>query len=93
MSRRRAAWPANAGEAGQSLVEFAMIVTVVMLFLLGMLEFGFVFDHHLTLEYATAKAPARGRPWPTAAARWGAAPASRRMRRRSTRRSSPPSSA
>jgi TadE-like protein len=30
-----------------------MIITVVMLLLLGMLEFGFVFDHHLTLEYAT----------------------------------------
>jgi hypothetical protein len=38
---------------GQSLVEFSMIITVVMLLLLGMLEFGFVFDHHLTLEYAT----------------------------------------
>ena len=30
-----------------------MIITVVMLLLLGMLEFGFLFDHHLTLEYAT----------------------------------------
>ena len=38
---------------GQSLVEFSMIITVIMLLLLGMLEFGFVFDHHLTLEYAT----------------------------------------
>jgi hypothetical protein len=38
---------------GQSLVEFSMIITVVMLLLLGMLEFGFVFDHHLTLEYST----------------------------------------
>ena len=40
-------------EHGQSLVEFSMIITVVMLLLLGMLEFGFLFDHHLTLEYAT----------------------------------------
>lgn len=38
---------------GQSLVEFAMIVTVMMLMLLGMLEFGFIFDQHLTLEYAS----------------------------------------
>ena len=30
-----------------------MVVTVVMLLLLGMLEFGFVFDQHLTLEYAS----------------------------------------
>jgi TadE-like protein len=41
------------GERGQSLVEFSMIVTVAMLMLLGMLEFGFIFDHHLSLEYAT----------------------------------------
>jgi hypothetical protein len=30
-----------------------MIITVIMLLLLGMVEFGFIFDHHLTLEYAT----------------------------------------
>ena len=41
------------GERGQSLVEFSMIVTVMMLLLLGMLEFGFVFDQHLTLEYSS----------------------------------------
>ena len=40
-------------EGGQSLVEFAMIVTVAMLMHLGMVEFGFIFDHHLSLEYAT----------------------------------------
>jgi len=40
-------------QRGQSLVEFSMIVTVMMLMLLGMLEFGFVFDQHLTLEYAS----------------------------------------
>lgn len=43
----------RSGRRGQSMVEFAMIVSVVMLLLLGMLEFGFVFDHHLSLEYAT----------------------------------------
>ena len=40
-------------QRGQSLVEFSMVVTVMMLLLLGMLEFGFVFDHHLTIEYAS----------------------------------------
>lgn len=30
-----------------------MVITVIMLMLLGMVEFGFIFDHHLTLEYAT----------------------------------------
>jgi hypothetical protein len=40
-------------ERGQSLVEFAMIITVMMLLLLGMLEFGFLFDQHLTIEYSS----------------------------------------
>jgi Flp pilus assembly protein TadG len=40
-------------EEGQSLVEFSMIITVMMLLLLGMLEFGFLFDQHLTLEYSS----------------------------------------
>lgn len=38
---------------GQSLVEFSMVITVVLLFLLGILEFGFVFDQHITLEYSS----------------------------------------
>ena len=38
---------------GQGLVEFADVVPVFVLLLLGMLEFGFAFSHHLTLEYAT----------------------------------------
>ena len=71
-----------------------MIITVVMLLLLGMLEFGFLFDHHLTLEYATREG-----------ARVGAALGQRRRARRvqhrpvsrtppmSTSRSSRPSSA
>ena len=55
MSRRRAA----AGRAprradrGQSTVEFALIVPVFMLLLLGLLEFGMAFDHTITLSYAT----------------------------------------
>ena len=53
MRRRRAIGRTGEREDGQSLVEFSMIITVIMLLLLGMLEFGFLFDHHLTLEYAT----------------------------------------
>ena len=49
----RARRPDRDASQGQSLVEFAMIVTVMMLLLLGMLEFGFIFDQHLTLEYAS----------------------------------------
>jgi Flp pilus assembly protein TadG len=40
-------------ERGQSLVEFALIVPVVTLILLGTLEFGLAFNNNLTLEYAT----------------------------------------
>ena len=39
--------------AGQGLVEFALIVPVMLMLLLGMLEFGFAFDAHLNLEYAS----------------------------------------
>ncbi len=39
--------------SGQALVEFAILVPAFMIVLFGMLEFGFVFSHHLTLEYAT----------------------------------------
>jgi hypothetical protein len=40
-------------ERGQTVVEFALIVPVFTLILLGMLEFGFVFDHTLTIQYAS----------------------------------------
>jgi hypothetical protein len=38
---------------GQSLVEFAILIPFLMLLILGAIEFGFAFGHHLTLEYAT----------------------------------------
>jgi hypothetical protein len=41
------------GAKGQGLVEFALLVPVFMLLLLGMLEFGFLFDHTLTIQYAS----------------------------------------
>jgi hypothetical protein len=40
-------------EAGQGLVEFAAIVSLFTFLLLGILEFGFVFDHALLLSYAS----------------------------------------
>ena len=48
------------GERGQGLVEFAMIVPVFMLILLGLLELGFVFDHVLTISYATREGARTG---------------------------------
>ncbi len=45
---------------GQGLVEFAMIVPVFMLLLLALLEFGFVFDHTMTISYATREGARSG---------------------------------
>lgn len=47
-------------ERGQSLVELAIALPVVLILLLGMLEFGFAFSHHLTLEYATREGARMG---------------------------------
>lgn len=47
-------------QRGQGLVEFAALVPVFLLLLLGMLEFGFVFDQNLTLEYATREGARAG---------------------------------
>jgi hypothetical protein len=47
-------------EDGQGLVEFSMLVPVFLLLLLGMLEFGFAFNHDLTLESATREGARAG---------------------------------
>ncbi len=44
---------ARSRRRGQGVVEFAILVPAFMILLFAMLEFGFVFSHHLTLEYAT----------------------------------------
>jgi Flp pilus assembly protein TadG len=49
----------RARERGQGLVEFAMLVPVFLLLLLGILEFGLAFDHAMTINYATREG-ARG---------------------------------
>ena len=40
------------GERGQSMVEMAILLPVYLTLLLGMLEFGFAFDHLLSISYA-----------------------------------------
>lgn len=45
---------------GQALVEFAIVLPTFILVLFGMLEFGMVFDHHLTLEYSTREGARTG---------------------------------
>ncbi len=47
-------------EGGQGLVEFAAVVPLFLFILLGMLEFGFVFDHHLAISYATREGARAG---------------------------------
>ncbi len=53
-------WISRRGERGQGLVEIAYLVPVFLFLLLSILEFGFVFNHHLTLEYATREGARAG---------------------------------
>lgn len=50
----------RAAERGQAMVELALILPVLLLIVLGTLEFGLAFDHHLTLEYATREGTRTG---------------------------------
>jgi len=50
----------NTSEKGQSMVEMAMLLPLLVIIVLGALEFGFAFDHHLTLEYATREGARAG---------------------------------
>ena len=61
MSRiRRVKLDAARDARGQSLVEFSLIVPLFLVLLLGILEFGFVFDHVLTISYATREGARTG---------------------------------
>jgi Flp pilus assembly protein TadG len=42
------------------LIEFTMLVPVFLMLLTGLLEFGMVFAHHLTLEYGTREGARAG---------------------------------
>jgi TadE-like protein len=48
------------GLRGQAMVETALILPILLLIVLGTLEFGFAFDHNLTLEYATREGARTG---------------------------------
>jgi hypothetical protein len=50
----------RARQRGQGLVEFAMLVPVFLLILTGLLEFGFIFDHAMTINYATREGARSG---------------------------------
>jgi hypothetical protein len=57
---RRAPRTGRKKQHGQSLVEFALILPVFALCLLGMLELGLAFNHYMTLEYATREGARTG---------------------------------
>lgn len=47
-------------ESGQSLVEFALVVSPMLLILLGIIQFGFIFNSYVTLTNATREAARSG---------------------------------
>ncbi len=47
-------------QEGQSLVEFALVVTPMLLILLGIVQFGFIFNAYVTLTNATREAAREG---------------------------------
>ena len=53
-------WHRSSWQRGQSLVEFAFVVPLFLLLLLGMLEFGIAFTHDQTLAYATREGARTG---------------------------------
>jgi hypothetical protein len=47
-------------QRGQGLVELVLVVPIFVFILLGLLEFGFMFNHNLTLEYASREGARAG---------------------------------
>jgi hypothetical protein len=50
---RRRSSVGRSRSGGQSLVEFSVLLPVFLVLLIGMLEFGFVFDHNISVSYAS----------------------------------------
>jgi Flp pilus assembly protein TadG len=48
------------GEAGQSLVEFALVLSPLFLILLGIIQFGFIFNSYITITNATREGAREG---------------------------------
>ena len=61
VGRRGRALPAGERDgAGQSLVEFALVLTPLFLILLGIIQFGFIFNSYITLTNASREAGRQG---------------------------------
>ena len=50
----------RSGARGQSLVEFALVLTPLFLILLGIIQFGFIFNSYITITNATREAAREG---------------------------------
>jgi Flp pilus assembly protein TadG len=57
--RRGRAAP-HPGSEGQSLVEFSLVLTPLFLILLGIIQFGFIFNSYITIANATREAAREG---------------------------------
>lgn len=60
MSIRRRSPRARRDQRGQSLVEFALVLTPLFLLLLGIIQFGFIFNSYVTLTNAAREAARSG---------------------------------
>ena len=53
LARRDRASLHRSGAEGQSLVEFSLVLTPLLLILLGIIQFGFIFNSYITIANAT----------------------------------------
>ena len=53
LARRERAARNRSGTEGQSLVEFSLVLTPLLLILLGIVQFGFIFNSYITIANAT----------------------------------------
>jgi hypothetical protein len=56
----RPAFLRERSQRGQAMVETAMILPLLLLIVIGTLEFGMAFDHNLSIEYATREGARTG---------------------------------
>jgi Flp pilus assembly protein TadG len=59
-TRRLARARRRPGSEGQSLVEFSLVLTPLFLILLGIIQFGFIFNSYITIANATREGARQG---------------------------------
>src|SRR5262245_34799959 len=58
--RLRRAGRGSSSQRGQSIVEFSLVLTPLLLILLGIIQFGFIFNSYVTLTNAAREAAREG---------------------------------